>query len=102
MVPIPIVHAGMDVVLASQSLPLALEQVPMNRGYGIRIRKAHVLKSNWYAIKRSGGWVLFVLGLLLVLFSYISIDLAPDPSSLWAPVFLVWLRWRARLFRWCF
>lgn len=88
-IPIPYVHAGMGVLLAILSLPLILGIVPMNRGYGIRIRKAYVSESNWRAINRFGGVVMLIVGLLLVVFSYETAAMAPPPRSILAPVYLV-------------
>ncbi|HVC48367.1 MAG TPA: SdpI family protein [Terracidiphilus sp.] len=88
-VPIPYVHAGIGLLLAVCSVPLILGRVPMNRGYGIRVRKAMVSEANWQAINRFGGVVFLVVGLLLVVFGYVSAGMAPPPRSLWAPAFLV-------------
>lgn len=88
-IPITYVHAGIGVLLAVLSLPLILGKVPMNRGYGIRIRKAYVSDSNWLAINRFGGVVMMILGLLLVVFSYMTAPIAPSPRSILAPLYLV-------------
>lgn len=88
-IPITYVHAGIGVLLAVLSLPLILGKVPMNRGYGIRIRKAYVSDSNWLAINRFGGVVMMILGLLLVVFSYVTATIAPSPRSILAPLYLV-------------
>lgn len=88
-IPIPYVHAGMGALLAVLSVPLILGKVPMNHGYGIRIRKAFVSEANWFAVNRFGGVVFLVLGLLLTTFSFVSAGMAPSPRSIWAPIFLV-------------
>ena len=89
VVPIPYVHLAMGLVMIGLSVPLILRWVPMNRVYGVRIRKAFVSESNWYAINAYGGRLLLGFGLFLFAFSYVAGDLAPPPTSVWAPVFLV-------------
>jgi hypothetical protein len=89
LVPIPYVHVGMGLGAAIVSVPLILRMVPMNRAYGIRIRKAFVSPANWYAINAFAGKVMLVLGLLLMGFGLLAQDLAPPPSSPAAPLFLV-------------
>jgi hypothetical protein len=79
----------MGLLCAVLSVPLILKKVPMNRSMGIRISKACVSQSNWYAINAFGGKLFLVFGLLLVLFSFLSRDVAPPPNSIWAPVFLI-------------
>jgi uncharacterized membrane protein len=88
-VPIPYVHAGIGLLLAATSVPLILGKVPMNHAYGIRIRRAFVSEANWRAVNRFGGVVLLVMGLVLVVFSYVSAGMVPPPRSIWAPVFLL-------------
>ena len=89
IVPIPFVHAGLGVLVILVSLPLVLRMVPMNRVYGIRVSKAFASEQNWYQINTWGGALFLALGLFLVAFSYVTWDIAPPPTSLWAPVFLV-------------
>jgi SdpI/YfhL protein family len=89
MVPIPYVHAGMGLGCVLFSLPLILKKVPMNPAYGIRMRKAFVSPQNWYALNAFGGKVFLGAGLLLFLFGCLSREMAPPPTSAWAPVFLV-------------
>jgi len=63
--------------------------VPMNRFYGIRIAKAFVSDSNWYAINGFGGRVLTAYGLALLAFGVLTRDSAPPPTSIWTAVFIV-------------
>ena len=88
-VPIPYVHVGLGAALAAFSLPLILKKVPMNPAYGIRLPKAFVSQSNWYALNAFGGKLFLGAGLLLMAFGLGSRDLAPPPTSPWAPVFLI-------------
>jgi len=88
-VPIPDVLTGLGLLYAVLSLPLIFKMVPKNRFYGIRIRKAFVSDGNWYAINKAGGILIFVCGLLLVVFAHVTRDLAPSPRSILAPVYLI-------------
>jgi uncharacterized membrane protein len=89
IVPIPYVHAGLGILTAILSLPLILKKVPMNRAYGIRVRKAFASQDNWYVLNAFGGKLLLACGLFLVVFSLLSQGVAPPPVSPWAPVFLI-------------
>ena len=89
IVPIPYVHAGMGLLCTIFSLPLILKKVPMNRAFGIRIQKAFVSQDNWYTLNAFGGKLFFGFGLFLLGFSYLSQGLAPFPTSIWAPIFLI-------------
>lgn len=89
IVPIPYVHAGMGAGCVIFSLPLILRKVPMNPAYGIRMQKAFVSQDNWYALNAFGGKLFLGAGLLLMFFAWIYQDRAPQPTSLWAPVFLI-------------
>jgi hypothetical protein len=66
IVPIPWVQVGMGLVTILVSVPLALGRVPMNRLYGIRIRKASGSQRNWMAINVHGGRLFLAFGLFLV------------------------------------
>jgi len=88
IVPIPYVHVGTGLLCALLSVPLILKKVPMNRAYGIRVRKAFVSQYNWYAINAFGGKLFLGFGLLLILSGYLSQGKAPPPTSMWAPLFL--------------
>ena len=89
IVPIPYVHAGMGLLCIILSLPLILKRIPMNHAFGIRVQKAFISQQNWYAINAFGGKLILGFGLFLLGFSYLSKDLAPSPTSIWAPVFLI-------------
>ena len=89
LIPIPYVHAGIGLTMALTSIPLILRRVPMNRAYGIRIRKAYVSAENWYALNAFGGKLLLGYGVLLIVFGLLALSTAPAPSSPWAPVFLL-------------
>jgi len=88
IVPIPWVIAGIGVASIAVSVPLVLRWIPMNRWYGIRTRKAFVSEENWYEINAYGGKAFFVFGLLLVAVAWFGRDLAPDPRSSLAPLFM--------------
>jgi len=61
----------------------------MNRLYGIRIPKAFVSESNWYAINAYGGRILVVYGVALLAFGLLARDAAPPPTSTWTAAFIV-------------
>ena len=63
-IPIPYVHGGIGILTVLLSIPLILRIVPMNRVYGIRIRKAFISPHNWYAINAYGGKLLLAFGLV--------------------------------------
>lgn len=85
--PIPHVQIAMGFVAMVLSLPLILRRVPMNRYYGIRTRAAFESAARWYEINAFGGKVLFVFGLFVAAFGWWTRDVAPPPSSPWAPAF---------------
>ena len=89
IIPIPYVLCGIGFLTALLSVPLILRMVPMNRIYGIRIRKAFVSQHNWYEINAYGGKLLLAFGLFLLVFGCFGREFAPPPTSIWAPVFLV-------------
>ncbi len=88
MIPPIVVHCGLGALLVVVSVPLVLRMVPMNRRYGIRIRKAFASESNWYEINAYGGKLLLAYGLALVAFGYLARDAAPPPTSPWTVVFV--------------
>jgi uncharacterized membrane protein len=89
IIPIPYVHCGIGLLASIFSIPLILSKIPMNRVYGIRVRKAFVSQRNWYEINAYGGKLLLAFGLFLLVFSWFSLSFAPPPTSIWAPVFLI-------------
>jgi len=89
LVPIPYVHAGIGLVMALTSIPLILRRVPMNHYYGIRIRKSLASAENWYTLNAFAGKLVLLYGMLLLVFGIMTQTVAPAPSSLWAPVFLL-------------
>ncbi len=89
IVPIPYVHCGIGIVTALVSIPLVLRKIPMNGAYGIRIPKAFVSQRNWYEINAYGGKLLIVFGIFLSGFGWLGQGMAPPPTSIWAPVFLI-------------
>jgi uncharacterized membrane protein len=89
LVPIPVVHAGIGLLMVLLSIPLVLRRVPMNRAYGVRVPKAFVSDENWYALNAYGGKLFLAFGLALLAFAALGAELAPPPTSLWAPVYLV-------------
>ena len=88
IVPIPYVHIGIGIFTALLAVPLIMRKVPMNRVYGIRIRKAFISDSNWYALNAYGGKWLLGFGIFLAAFGLFGKDFAPPPTSVWAPVFM--------------
>jgi hypothetical protein len=88
-VPIPYVLIGLGLVMIAASIPLMLRMIPMNRAYGIRTRKAFASESNWYELNAYGGKVFVFFGLFLVIVGFVVRTVAPPPTSLWAPVFMV-------------
>jgi hypothetical protein len=54
-------------LLIGLAVPLVRRRVPMNRWYGVRVRKAYVSDSNWYAINEVGGRWLAAAGAVLAL-----------------------------------
>jgi hypothetical protein len=61
----------------------------MNRFYGIRVAKAFVSDSNWYAINAYGGRIFMAYGVALVAFGLLARDAAPPTTSIWTAVFIV-------------
>jgi hypothetical protein len=89
IVPIPYVHTGIGLLTALLAIPLIMRKVPMNRAYGIRVRKAFLSDSNWYELNAYGGKLFLVFGIFLAAFGWVGKDLAPPPTSPWAPVFTI-------------
>lgn len=89
IIPIPYVHCGIGLLTTLLSIPLILKKIPMNRVYGIRVRKAFASQHNWYEINAYGGKLLFAFGIFLLAYGWFSLDFAPPPTSPWTPVFLV-------------
>ena len=89
LVPIPYVHVGIGALLTISSLPLCFKLVPKNRFYGVRVPKAFVSDANWYAINCFGGVALLLCGLLLILFGYLTWNIAPSPRSPMAVIDLI-------------
>lgn len=87
-IPIPYVHLGVGFASVVLSIPLIMRKVPMNHVYGFRLRKAFVSRHNWYELNAYGGKALLAYGVFLLAFGYLAEDLAPAPTSPWAPVFL--------------
>jgi hypothetical protein len=89
LIPVSYVLVVIGLIAMAVSVPLILRRVPMNRVYGIRVRKAFASERNWYEINAYGGKVFLVFGAFLVIVGLAGRSFAPDPTSLWAPVFLV-------------
>ena len=89
IIPIPYVHCGIGLLTTLLSIPLILKKIPMNRVYGIRVRKAFASQRNWYEINAYGGKLLFAFGILLLAYGWFSLDFVPPPTSPWTPVFLL-------------
>lgn len=88
IIPIPYVLICVGAVMVAVSVPLIVRMVPMNRWYGVRTRKAFASEDNWYELNAYGGKLLAAYGGLLVLAGVIGLRIAPDPTSLWAPVYM--------------
>ncbi len=54
-------------LIAATSIPLILRKVPMNRLYGVRFRASFQSEQNWYAINESGGKVLLLSSIPILL-----------------------------------
>jgi hypothetical protein len=89
LVPMPTVLIVLGVLSMALSIPLVLRKVPMNRGYGIRTRKAFASERTWYEVNAFGGKVFLVCGAFLTVFGLATRGIAPAPASIWAPVYLV-------------
>jgi hypothetical protein len=88
-VPIPDVQAGIGLATVLVSMPLVLRLIPMNRWYGVRLPEAFTSGHHWYEINAYGGRLLLVFGLFLIAVAYLGNDIAPPPTSPWAPVYLL-------------
>jgi hypothetical protein len=88
LIPIPSVLIVVGLLAMAVAVPLVLRKVPMNRAYGIRIRKAFTSERNWYLVNAFGGTVFLVFGAFLVVFALATRSVAPAPASIWAPVYL--------------
>jgi hypothetical protein len=88
IVPIPYVLVGLGAVMIAVSVPLIARMVPMNRWYGVRTRKAFASEDNWYELNAYGGKLLTAYGGFLILVGVVGFNYAPDPTSLWAPVYM--------------
>ncbi len=89
LIPVPYALMMIGVVSILLSIPLILRRIPRNRYYGIRVRKAFVSDRNWYEINAYGGKIFLGFGCFLLLFGLATIDVAPPPTSPWAPVYMV-------------
>lgn len=89
IVPIPYVHIGLGTAILLVSIPLIMRKIPMNHGFGIRVSQAFVSEHNWYELNAFGGKLLSLFGAFLVGFGYLTKDVAPPATSLWAPVFFI-------------
>jgi hypothetical protein len=83
------VEIGAGLLMVAISVPLVARMVPMNRFYGIRTRKAFASESNWYELNAYGGWLFIAFGALLAAAGAVNVAVAPDPTSIWAPVLIV-------------
>ncbi len=88
IVPIPYVLAGVGLVASLEAIPLVLRKVPMNRWYGIRLRKAFASERNWYEINAYGGKAIFWYGVALMALGWFGREWMPPATSLWAVGFL--------------
>lgn len=88
MIPTYVLHCGFGLLVAGLAIPLALEWVPMNRIYGVRIPKAFISERHWFAINAFGGKLLLVYGALLTAFGYLARSSAPSVTSPWSSLFI--------------
>jgi hypothetical protein len=88
-IPVPYALMMMGVVSILVSIPLILRRIPRNPYYGIRTRKAFVSDRNWYEINAYGGKVFLGFGVFLVLFGLATFEVAPPPTSPWAPAYMI-------------
>jgi uncharacterized membrane protein len=68
------------------AIPLVRGKVPMNRWYGIRIRRAFESEQNWYEIHRYGGQLLVAVGVVVALLAVVLWPSGHLPAS-----WIVWL-----------
>ena len=61
-----IMHIMAGLILTGLAVPLIARRIPMNRWYGVRVRKSFSSDANWYAINHMGGWWLLVAGMVLM------------------------------------
>ena len=54
-----------------------------------RQRKSLASAENWYTLNAFAGKLVLLYGMLLLVFGIMTQTVAPAPSSLWAPVFLL-------------
>lgn len=59
------IFVGLLIIIIS--LPLARRKVPMNRVYGVRLKKSFESEENWYTINAYGGRLLIGWSIRLVL-----------------------------------
>ena len=85
----PLVLVFLGVVMVAVSVPLIARMVPMNRFYGVRTRKAYASEENWYELNAYGGRLFLGYGAFLGVVGAVGLAAAPDPTSIWAPVFIV-------------
>ena len=89
MIRTPLVLVFLGLVMIAVAVPLIARMVPMNRFYGVRTRKAYASEDNWYELNAYGGWLFLGYGAFLAVMGAIGFAVAPDPTSIWAPVFIV-------------
>ncbi len=101
--------AGSAALVAVLAVPSIGGQVPRNRLYGVRFKKAFESDEHWYAINRFGGWQLLgyalCLGVLAALLAVLpGAKLQPGTWYFWpvllAPAWLI-LPWTWRIARFC-
>lgn len=80
------IFSGLLVIAVS--IPLYLGKIPRNRYYGVRIRKAFVSESNWYAINRHGSVLLMLFGGAVAATGVASLFFSLEPPG-WPLVALV-------------
>ena len=88
MIPPLAIHLAVGATLVATSIPLALGKVPMNRVYGIRLRKAFASDRAWYAINGFGGRLLAAYGAALIAFGILFRHAAPPRESPWTALFV--------------
>ncbi len=81
-------------VLIAAAVPLVLKWVPMNRLYGVKLKKSFESDENWYAINAYGGKWLVAVGAVLAAVGAILLDIDIQQDWLvqalsFAPVLIV-------------
>lgn len=97
------------ILLIVISIPLVMRKVPMNKLYGVRLKKSFESDENWYKINAYGGKHLILWATVLVLIgigtSFIPLEedsrtitlIASTPALIFIPVMIAIFRYARKL-----